>query len=75
MRYNTGGATGGGGGGEQAKNPHSKKQNRSMLRKFLKLTNQKQAGVVNTEEYNKAIDDLNKTIYEEIGGILGSNST
>ena len=70
-----GGGGGGGGGDEKGKETPLQKAEQKYAEEILKLTNQKQAGVINTEEYNKAIDDLNKTIYEEIGGILGSNST
>lgn len=62
-------------GGKTEKESPLQKAEQKYAEEILKLTNQKQAGVVNTEEYNKAIDDLNKAIYEEIGGILGSNST
>lgn len=41
---------------------------------LLKLANQKAAGAIREEEYNKAIDDLNKATYEEIAGILGANA-
>lgn len=39
-----------------------------------KLTNQKEANAIKTEEYNQAIDGLNKATYEEIAGILGTNA-
>ena len=69
------GGGGGGGGGKGDKETPLQKAEKKYAEGILKLTNQKQAGVITTEEYNKAIDALNKTIYKEIGGILGSKST
>lgn len=38
------------------------------------LTNQLEAKVISQEEHSKAVDDLNKAIYKEIGGIEGVNA-
>ena len=38
---------------------------------LLRLTNQKEAQAITTEEYNKAIDALNRATHQEIAGILG----
>lgn len=72
-----GGVTGGGGGGGGEKGDESplQKAEKKYAEEIGKLINQKEAGVIKTEEYNKAIDELNKSIYEEIGGILGAKST
>jgi tape measure domain-containing protein len=72
-----GNSTGGGGGGRDGdgKETPLQKAEKKYAKEIEKLTNQKAAGVIKTEDYNKAIDELNKTIYEEIGGILGAKST
>ena len=41
---------------------------------LVKLANQKAAGAIKTEEYNEALDALNKATYEEIAGILGDKA-
>lgn len=41
---------------------------------LLKISNLHASGVITQEEKNKAIDELNKTIYREIGALEGSNS-
>ena len=51
------------------------KAEKSYSEALQKLTNQKEAGVITTEEYNKALDGLNKATVEEIGGLLGSSAS
>lgn len=50
------------------------KAEKKYAEELTKLANQKAAGAIKTDDYNKAIDDLNKATYEEIAGILGVNA-
>ena len=64
----------GSGGGGDTKKTDLQKAEEKYAEELKKLTNQKAAGAIKTEDYNKAIDDLNKATYEEIAGILGVNA-
>lgn len=63
------------GGGSEEKATPLEKVEQKYIDELTKLTNQKESGVISTKDYNKAVDELNQTIYEEIGGLLGTGAS
>ena len=60
---------------ESRKRNTLEKAEQKYIDELEKLTNQKESGVISTKDYNKAVDELNQTIYEEIGGLLGTSAS
>ena len=61
--------------GKAEKETPLEKAEQKYIDELTKLTNQKKSGVISTKDYNKAVDELNQTIYEEIGGLLGTSAS
>lgn len=70
----TGGGSTGGGGSSAPSLTDLQKVEQQYRDELLKINNLHAAGVTSETEKNKAIDELNKTIYREIGAIEGANA-
>lgn len=66
--------TGGGGGSGAPSLTELQKVEQQYRDELLKINNLHAAGVTKEDEKNKAIDELNKTIWAEIGAIEGANA-
>lgn len=70
----TGGGSTGGGGSSAPSLTELQKVEQQYKDELLKINNLHAAGVTKEDEKNKAIDELNKTIWAEIGAIEGANA-
>ena len=66
--------TGGGGGSGAPSLSELQKVEQQYRDELLKINNLHAAGVTSEEEKNKAIDELNRTIWREIGALEGGNA-